>query len=233
MNGGEFASVVLSSAGVSLVTAGWLAQKLVEHRLTKDLETFKTQQEEKLELEKAEWDGRVRQKVETVLAERAADRDYVLQARKRLYSAIGPLKFQLLVACRDLSGRIKRHATFDEQERIDVDDYYGRSTLYRILRPIALTELVERQISYADFGVDPDAVNLLTLKKNIFGVLSGGEAAPGLAHASTPPIATASRGSATARRRLTGSPCSRPAAATHERSISTRSSGSEARWIRL
>src|SRR5882762_9627649 len=43
--------------------------------------------------------------------------------------------------------------------------YYGRSTLYRLLRPIAIAELIEQQIAYADFSVDPSGVDLLRFKR--------------------------------------------------------------------
>lgn len=41
----------------------------------------------------------------------------------------------------------------------------GRNTLYRILRPLAISDLIERQIAYADFSVDRSAVRLLRFRK--------------------------------------------------------------------
>lgn len=43
--------------------------------------------------------------------------------------------------------------------------YYGQSTLYRLLRPVAVAELIERQITYADFSVDLKSIELLRFKK--------------------------------------------------------------------
>ena len=42
------------------------------------------------------------------LGGRAAQRQYEFDARKRLYGAIGPLRFQLAVACAVLSARVER-----------------------------------------------------------------------------------------------------------------------------
>lgn len=108
--------------------------------------------------------------------DKAADREYNLEARKRLYQAIGPLRFQLLVACRDAASRIRGHGT-REQYSMDMRGYYGRSTLYRLLRPISISELIERQMSYADFSVDPTAIELLRFKRAVFSALTRGEVA--------------------------------------------------------
>jgi peroxiredoxin family protein len=53
-----------------------------------------------------------------------------------------------------------------------METYYGRNTLYRLLRPIAIAELIERQITYADFSVDYAAIDLLRFKKAAFMALS-------------------------------------------------------------
>ena len=43
--------------------------------------------------------------------------------------------------------------------------YYGQSTLYRLIRPLAIAELIEQQITYAYFSVDMTAVELLRFKR--------------------------------------------------------------------
>jgi hypothetical protein len=50
-----------------------------------------------------------------------------------------------------------------------MDQYYGKNTLYRMLRPIAISELIERQIAYADFAVDPSAVKVLRFRRTVSG----------------------------------------------------------------
>jgi hypothetical protein len=122
----------------------------------------------------AKLEAGIRERVETVLADQAAQRQYEFEAKRRLYAAIGPLRFQLLLACRELAGRVVAQGTAQrEQYATSIDGYYGRSTLYRILRPLCLSELIERQIAFADFSVDPAALDLLRLRKAAFTAFSG------------------------------------------------------------
>ena len=161
---------VVSSLAVALPAAAWLSRTLIGHRLDKDLAQFKSA----LDADRARLDAEIRQRVETELGERSAMREYEFEARSRLYSAIGPLRFQLLLACRDLAGRVERRGLSDEHYSMSVDGYYGRSSLFRILRPLCLSEMIERQIAFADFSVDDGAVALLRFKRAAFTALSGG-----------------------------------------------------------
>jgi len=111
-------------------------------------------------------EGKVRQEVEAFLGDRSAEREYNLEARKRLYQAIGPLRFQLVIACDDAASRVAYHA-MHHRHRMTFNSYYGRNTLYRLLRPLAIAELVEQQITYADFSVDPKAIELLGFKQAV------------------------------------------------------------------
>ena len=115
----------------------------------------------------------LRQQVESALGNEAAERQYVFDARKRLYTAIGPLRFQLLLACRQVGHRVEGHGK--RPYVVDMQAYYGRNTLYRILRPLAISDLIERQIAYADFSVDHSAVRLLRFRKAASLALSGDE----------------------------------------------------------
>ena len=56
----------------------------------------------------------------------------------------------------------------------NLDGYYGSNTLYRLLRPLAIAELIERQVAYADFSVDQSAVELLCFKKSAYAAFTGG-----------------------------------------------------------
>jgi len=180
-------SSITSSLGISVTAAWWLSKQLVTHRLAKDLEAYKISWQRELEEEKAKWQrsleeakagwqrelekdkagwqGEIHKGVEVYLGEKSAEREYNLEARKRLYSAVGPLRFQLLVASRDVSARIMNYGMAPFEYNTDMRWYYGRSTLYRLLRPIAIAELIERQITYADFSVDPTGIELLRFKK--------------------------------------------------------------------
>jgi hypothetical protein len=152
---------ITSSLGISLAGAWWLSQQLVTHRLG---------------IAKDKWQGDLRKEIEVYLGEKSAEREYNLEARKRLYNAIGSLRFQLLLACRDVSTRIKNYGSDDKRYSMKMQGYYGQSTLYRLLRPIAIAELIERQITYADFSVDPSGVDLLRFKKAIFIAFTDGDA---------------------------------------------------------
>lgn len=190
-------SSITSSLGISVTAAWWLSKQLVTHRLAKDLEAYKVSWQRELEGEKAkwqrsleeakvgwqrelekdkaDWQGEIHKGVEEYLGEKSAEREYNLEARKRLYSAIGPLRFQLLLACRDVAVRINNYGSGDLSYNMDTRSYYGQNTLYRLLRPIALSELIERQITYADFSVDPTGVALLRFKKAAFMALTDGD----------------------------------------------------------
>jgi hypothetical protein len=108
------------------------------------------------------------------LASRQARLDYEYAAKKRLYEAVGPLRFQLVVAARDLASRVNSHL----HSRLWVmtpSGYYVHSFLYRLLRPLAIGVLVERQMSYADFSVDPSSVDLLRFDRSAYRMLTGAE----------------------------------------------------------
>jgi hypothetical protein len=168
------ATSVVSSLGVSAAGAWWLSKALVSHRLAKDLENYKSKWQRELEREKLEIAGRVKERVDSLLGDRAAEREYALEAKKRLYQLIGPLKFQLLIACRDAAHRIEGHglkAAYD----MSVGGYYGVNTIHRILRPLAISELIEQQVAYADFAVDESAIGLLRFKKSATLAFTGGD----------------------------------------------------------
>lgn len=146
-------SSVVSSVGVTAAGTWWLGRTWVSHKLSSELEKTK---------------GDIKKGVETELADRGAQRDYEFSAKQRLYSAIGPLKFQLLIACRDMSKHISTYGMESVKYTLEPTNYYGKSTLYRIIVPLAFVELIERQVAVADFSVDPEAVELLRFKKSAY-----------------------------------------------------------------
>lgn len=138
-----------ASGVISVGVAHWLAGRLVDHRLSKDLKDY---------------DARIRKDVEEYLGERSAERSYREEARKRLYLAVGPLRFQLLVAAAELASRVARIGD-GNRYNMDKDKYFAQSTVYRLLRVLAIGELIERQVAYADFAVDPEMRSLLRCKR--------------------------------------------------------------------
>jgi hypothetical protein len=191
---------ILATAGITvpLVMAGlyWLLRAFISHRLgtameaekagfarqleshksalADDLEAKKAALQADLAREKAAIEGQIRRAVELELGDKSAERTYALEARRRLYVAIGPLRFQLLLACRDYASRLVAHGRGERYE-LDLARYYGQSTLYRLLRPLAIAELIERQVAYSDFSVDAGAVDCLRFKKTLVRLLSGAD----------------------------------------------------------
>jgi hypothetical protein len=146
-------SSVSTSIGITAAGAWWLGRSWITHKLETELEKSK---------------GDIKKEVETALADRAAQRDYEFSAKQRLYLAIGSLKFQLLISCRDMAKHINTHGNANVLYSLDRDDYYGKSTLYRIIHPLVIVTLIEKQVAVADFSVDPEAIDLLRFKKSAF-----------------------------------------------------------------
>ncbi|WP_444914435.1 hypothetical protein [Microbulbifer sp. TRSA007] len=161
----------ISSLGVSSFTAVWLTKLLVSHRLKKDLQVHKVKLEKSLDAFKGEQDGQVRKDVELYLKQHDADIKYNFEARARLYHAIGPLKFQLLLAARDFKVRVSEMPR--NPYSINLGGHYGKSTIYRLARLLCLAELIESKVAYADFAVDDSSIKLLEFKKALFVMLSG------------------------------------------------------------
>jgi hypothetical protein len=105
------------------------------------------------------------------LLSRKAQIDYEFMARKRLYDAIGPLRMQLLFAAKAVVTRTQDHP--GERWEMDPSEHYARSFIFRLLRPLAVWQLIERQMAIADFSVDPDAIALLRFNSAAVRMLSG------------------------------------------------------------
>jgi len=160
-----------------------MSKSELDRKLQTDLKTYQAALDGNLALSKAELDSRLsaakseldaslRQSVEEYLGDKTAERQYRFDALKRLYTAIGPLRFQLARACDEFTARIDRIGTGKQPYATSLAGYFGRSTLFRLLRLFVITELIERQIADADFSVDPSTVNLLRFKHEAFLCLS-------------------------------------------------------------
>jgi len=175
---------VLSGGGVALLAAKWIAQKAVDHGLAVHLENHKAELQRQVIQSKAQIDADVataqakleaslHRSNELMLGEEAAERAYRFEARKRLYSEVGPLRFQLIDASIRFRKRIRSFVR--EPYSTKIQGYFGRSLLYRIGRVLAVTELIERKIAHADFSVDPAMVILLRFRGQVFKALSSGD----------------------------------------------------------
>ena len=173
-----------SSGIISIAAAKWLTQRLIDHRFAKELKDYQLRLDTNLASSKAAFDEHIndakarleaelRQGVDEYLGEQAARREYRLDAQKRLYTVVGPLRFQLVIACSDLANRINRIGAGKQPYPISLTKgYFGRSTVFRLLRVFTVLELIERQIAYADFSVDSATGDLLRFKRAAFRCLS-------------------------------------------------------------
>lgn len=179
----DFLASLVSTGMISIGLAAALAKILIDHRLAKHRRSYDAQLEARLNSQKSDLElinskalsayaALVHQDVENSLRDRSADRDYEADARKRLYAAVGPLRFQLLVAAAEYANRIARIGDGRYDYSMSVEAYFGQSTVYRLLRVLAICELIERQIAIADFAVDPAMRQLLKFKRQAFLCLS-------------------------------------------------------------
>lgn len=171
---------LLSAMGFTAATtlgAAWLlTEKLINNRLARDLKQFDAKLTTAVNAAKAEIEAQYKERVELVLGDAAADRAYRSEARKRLYQALGPLRFQLLVAAAEWTNRVariglQRSGSYD----MSLQGHFLRSTAYRLLRLLAIAELIERQSAFADFMVDPDMRTLLKFKRQAGQCLSSAD----------------------------------------------------------
>jgi hypothetical protein len=149
----DLATVFVSLAGSGVVVWGaarWLGEKSIDHLLERRIEAFKSA-------------------LERETGDVAAEREYRFEARKRLAAVIGPLRFQLIQAAILYRDRVTNFVRFEYVPRLD--NYFGRSTLYRLARLIAVLELIERQMTHLDFSVDPAMLELMQLRGTIFDAL--------------------------------------------------------------
>lgn len=155
-------------------TDGRVSQQLKDYQAGIDerLNTSKVELQSRVDSAQAEIESALRKGVEDYLGERDAERQYQLEAKKRLYTAIGPLRFQLMKACVEFAARVDRMGGGKQPYATSLKGYFGRSTIFRLLRLFGILELIERQIAYADFSVDPSTVGLLRFKQQSFLCLS-------------------------------------------------------------
>jgi hypothetical protein len=110
--------------------------------------------------------------------ERDARRDYEYEARKRLYSDVEPLLFQLTEAVENAHRRItalavnaREGALSDESTWLTVmTEYYATFTMHQLLLPAAIIRLVQEKLTYVDFGVDQKLYLQFRIGKQIYGL---------------------------------------------------------------
>lgn len=94
-----------------------------------------------------------------------AKRDYEYEARKRLYSELYPLGYQLGQAARRarhrimnlaLASRIGALATGPDNWMTGRDPYYFSSVIHNLIAPLAIQELITRKLTLLDLRLDRD-----------------------------------------------------------------------------
>ncbi len=106
-----------------------------------------------------------------LLGDAEADRRYRFEARQRLYKAVGPLRFQLIQAAVQVRDRVANIVEY--RHDLGTRGYFYRSTLYRVARLIALLDLIEREMAYADFSVDVAMLRIVRFRRLVFQAFSG------------------------------------------------------------
>jgi hypothetical protein len=104
--------------------------------------------------------------------------EYEFEARKRLYSEIEPILYEVSHACEEIFNRVANMAQASRNGNLgalptswlrkDTDGYYRRSTVYRLLRPAALYQLTRRRMTQIDQRLDAD----ITIRLELLSLLS-------------------------------------------------------------
>lgn len=179
----DFVTIVLASATVSAaltaalvwLTKSWIGERIkgaIQHEYSEKLEShkaqLKVQHERDLEKMKSQFGE--------ASAERNARRDYEYEARKKLYAEYEPLLFQLIEQSENAYYRVLSLArtaregalTPDAGGWLEQPGYYMRSTIYKLLAPIALFKIIQRHLTFVDLSVDPGISANYTLAKVLY-----------------------------------------------------------------
>lgn len=165
----DFVTTILASASVSAALSAalvWLAKTWIGERIK---DAIKHEYDQKLESHKASLKSahdreleRLKSQLGELSAERNARRDYEYEARKKLYEVYEPLLFQLVEQSEGAYYRVLSLArtarigglTENAGGWLSHPDYYMRSTIYKLLAPIALFKVIQGNLTFVDLAVD-------------------------------------------------------------------------------
>lgn len=155
------------SARNNVRTAAEKNRELETHKskLATELETRKKELNTELESRKGELATELETYKNTLTEaqeERNARRDYQYEARKRLYQEYEPLLFQLVELSESALSRIRNLAGMASQGHLEPGpgwlsregEYYLRTTMYRLISPLAIVRLIQRRLTLVDLTVD-------------------------------------------------------------------------------
>jgi hypothetical protein len=112
--------------------------------------------------------------LEVKRSENDARREYEFEARKRLYQEYEPLLFQLMEASDNAINRIQslartaRMGDLNEGGWLSVFNYYTKSTIYKLLVPIAIYQIMQKKLTLVDITVDKSIGIRYKLAKQIY-----------------------------------------------------------------
>ncbi len=112
------------------------------------------------------------------LDEKKARREYVFEAKKRLYEELYPILFEITEASDSAASRItnfaKRYNDKNNREQFvrdlnnEGDNYYLKSTIYRIFIPLALYRLMQSRLTHVDLSLDKQLHGVYKLLRALF-----------------------------------------------------------------
>jgi hypothetical protein len=113
------------------------------------------------------------------LKEREAQRDYRYDAKKRLYAEFQPLLFQLVELSESAYSRIEGLARTAAAAKtvhplLGTGSYLSRSTMYRLMAPIAVLRLGQERLTLVDFTVEPAIRFQYSLARQLYISLTEG-----------------------------------------------------------
>jgi hypothetical protein len=144
------AALVASATSVVVAVAG----AALAYRNQRSTQAIKLEHDKELQ--------RLQHQLSQHSAERQARLDYENDARKRLYAVTEPLLIQLAERAEDLQGHIAGLARTAHNGNLrpghgwlSGDEYYRRSTVHRLLSPVALFHLMQDNMTQVDLGLEP------------------------------------------------------------------------------
>jgi hypothetical protein len=108
-------------------------------------------------------------------AEESARRDYEYEARKRLYTQIQPLLFQLAELCDSSYDRIVNLQRARAFRLLEPGSYVMLSTIYRLASPLVIVRQIQQSLTTVDLGVDLTVRGQYLVAKEIARTLTCGQ----------------------------------------------------------
>ena len=173
-------SIIVSTIGALIAAIASFIVAVINHfstkKNTRDLEAFKT----KLTAEFTKELDSFRADIAEKQAEKNARRDYLYEARKRLYQEYEPLLFQLVELSESALKRIYGLARTAREGDLGPhhsgwlspdnpsSSYFAANTIYRFVAPLVIIKLIQRRLTLIDLTVDPHINNQYSLAKWLY-----------------------------------------------------------------